>query len=88
MCLPINIKDVVIDWTCGTKLEHTSVYMVLVGCPEGDTCVYCRIILKWILKRMDCYGLGLYASEKGHVAGCFEHGKEPSGFINCEGFFD
>jgi hypothetical protein len=55
---------------------------------ERDIGVYCKIKLNWILKRVECYGLGLSASEKGHVAGCFEHGKEPSGFIKCGGFFD
>jgi hypothetical protein len=42
---------------------------------ERDRGVYYRIILKWILKIMEWYGLGLSASEKGHLADCFEHGK-------------
>jgi hypothetical protein len=55
---------------------------------EREIGVYFRIILKWILKRMEWYGLGLSASEKGHVGGCYEHGKELSGFIKCGRFFD
>ena len=37
---------------------------------------------------MEWYGLGLSASEKGHVGICYEHGKEPSGFIKYGRFFD
>jgi hypothetical protein len=49
-----------------------------------------RIILKWILKKYYGWGLGLDLSgaREGKLAGCFEHGNEPSGSIKCGNFVD
>jgi len=49
-----------------------------------------RLILKWMLKKYDGWGRGLDSSgaRGGKVAGCFEHGNEPSVSMNCNEFVD
>jgi len=48
------------------------------------------ILLNWILKKYDGWGGGLHSSGagEGKVAGCFEHGDEPSVSIKCGDFVD
>jgi hypothetical protein len=47
-----------------------------------------RIILKLILKRWNRQVLDWSRSEWGQVAGCYECGNEPSGFIKCGQFLE
>jgi hypothetical protein len=55
-----------------------------------DLLVGGRVILRRILKKYDGWGRGLDSSGagEGKVAGCFEHGNEPSGSIKCGEFLD
>ena len=46
------------------------------------------MLLKWILKSVEGLGLDLSGSGQGEVAGCCEHGDEPSGYVNCGEFID
>jgi hypothetical protein len=41
-----------------------------------------RIILKWILNRMQWFRLDSSGTGWGYVAGCWEDGSEPSGSVN------
>jgi len=67
--------------------EIRSVYNIFIWKHEGkshseDQYVEGKIIFEWILgnKLEDC-GLDSTGSGQGPVAGCCEHGNEPSGFI-------
>jgi hypothetical protein len=46
--------------------------------------------IKMDLQKVGCcgYGLGRTGSGQGQVAGTFDCGNEPSGFIKCGEFFD
>ena len=43
-----------------------------------------RIIWTWILKIMVGHGLDSLGLRQGKLAGSFEHGNEPVGYITCE----
>jgi hypothetical protein len=48
-----------------------------------------NIVLEWTLRsRVGGCGLYLSVSRRGPVAGPYEHGDEPSGFIKGGGFLD
>jgi len=47
-----------------------------------------RIILRWIFRKWDVYGLDVAVSGYRQVAGTFEYGSEYSGSIKCGEFLD
>jgi hypothetical protein len=62
--------------------EEIGVHRVLVGKPEGDSDVDGRIILRWMLRKLEgVVGTGWSWLRIGQVAGTCEYGKEPSGSI-------
>jgi hypothetical protein len=68
--------------------ERRDTYKVLVGRPE-DLGVDVRIKLKWIFKKQEgARGLDWSVSGCGQMAGCCEHGNEPSYCIKCGEFVD
>jgi hypothetical protein len=72
--------------------QMRNAYKRFLGKPEGKIAVGKptvdgRIILEWILgNRVGSCGLGSSGSGQGQVAGCCEHGKEPSGSIKSDEF--
>ena len=53
-----------------------------------DLAVDGRVILKCMLNKIGSSGKESYSSNWRRLAGCLEHGSEPSGSVKCGEFLD